>query len=471
MSADVPPLSETKLERPDPDSDAEVVLDDFPDHHIITRRHRIVALLLTFIWVPLLGLVLLEVYFNLFVNVTDVLFGFWDPLLGPRLIPNQSGRFIISKDIDAHYHFNAQGWNHPDDYVFDKPPGSLRVALIGDSMVEALQVDTEKSMTALAAARMNRPERPAQWYSFANSGWGPTHEYLVIRHYALSYHPDVVILLFVQNDPTDTSPYMTTIPSHEPKMYLGENGELRQVAASYMPPVWRGKLAGKFALFRYFGIQKGLWKIWIKGPGRGGAARWPLISWMDPLWDRLRGKAPTQPTPEAVPLPVQSDRLPSPDGSSEESARKTWLLVEKTFEAMRDECHSRGAIFAVAYTGHHAYLNALLAGKAYKAPPKEVDPYDLRERIDEMGKDFVEPISQRLGIPYLDLTATLAAMIRKTGRSHHFIVDSHYNATAHAAVAEALADWTESLLKGESRRGTNRALQTTASPRASEAKR
>jgi hypothetical protein len=112
----------------------------------------------------------------------------------------------------------------------------------------------------------------------------------------------------------------------------------------------------------------------------------------------------------------------------EQSARKTWLLVDKIFEAAGRVSLSRGDLCG-SVPCHYAYVNALFAGKAYKAPPKEVDPYDLGERFDEMGKDFVEPISQRLGIPYLDLTATLPAMIRKTGRSHHFIVDNHYNAT------------------------------------------
>src|SRR5262245_34367431 len=114
-----------------------------------------------------------ELVFRVFVPVTDVPHKIWDPLLGLRRAPDQAGRYINGAGfVDARYHFNRQGWNHPRDYSTHKPAGTRRVCLIGDSYVEALQVNPGEAMFSVAEQRMSRPDRPVEWYAFGASGWG-----------------------------------------------------------------------------------------------------------------------------------------------------------------------------------------------------------------------------------------------------------------------------------------------------------
>jgi lysophospholipase L1-like esterase len=62
-----------------------------------------------------------------------------------------------------------------------------------------------------------------------------------------------------------------------------------------------------------------------------------------------------------------------------------------------------------------------------------------------MGREMVAPICGRLAIPYLDLTAALQTEVRRTGRSHTFVDDMHFNAAAHEAAGKALAEWVEGM--------------------------
>jgi hypothetical protein len=86
-------------------------------------------------------------------------------------------------------------------------------------------------------------------------------------------------------------------------------------------------------------------------------------------------------------------------------------------------------------------------GRSYDPPAKEVDPWCLNERIFEMGRSQLAPICQRLGIEYLDLTDTLIASVKKTGRRHDFVEDTHLNADSHRAVGAALGRLAERLIQ------------------------
>ncbi len=375
---------------------------------------------------------LVEVGVRLFCQVTDIPFFFWDPLLGPRRAPRQSGRYVYGQGhIDARYRFNDQGWNHPDaSYATRKPPGSTRVCMIGDSYVEALQVDVGRAMFSVAAEAMTRPDRPVEWLAFGCSGWGTSQEYEVIRHYALEYSPDVVILLFVQNDPYDCSPYVAPQEAFSPAYLLDESDRLELLFAEPYTPSRFRRWSSMSAAVRYFMVQKdmvGRINRLRHGThtvrGIGGAPRREQIAGLENR--RVPGL-------EALSLPQREQR--------------TWLLVEKLLEAARDECRRRGAVFAVAFRGFAARIEAPLTGESIVVPPREDDPWCLHERASEMGPEQVAPICDRLDIPYLDLTDALTEMVRTTRRSHVFPDDGHYSPAAHEASGRALAAWVDSLL-------------------------
>lgn len=375
--------------------------------------------------VSVLGLVfalgLLELVFRFFVPVTDVAYQFGDPLLGPRRVPNQTGVNRAGQTMNARYRFNAQGWNHTRDYVIQKPLGTRRICIVGDSQVESLQVDVDKTMYAEAERLMNRKERPVEWLAFGNSGLGTTQELEVIRHYVLDYSPDIVVLFFVQNDPWDASPYLMPIDNSIVTYRLDATDALELMPPTVYQPRTLRRLMSHSALVRYFVLQRRLVERLTRG----------------------RNTAPTLPVREDAASGAPLREPSAAKMSLDERSRKSWDLIEKTLQAMRDECARRGATLMIAFRGNEPIIEAARTGQPASRPAKSEDPYCVGSRVQEMGPEWVEPIAARLNIPYLDLTGPLSAAVAKTGQSHVFPDDSHYNQMAHEVAAKALAEWIE----------------------------
>jgi hypothetical protein len=399
----------------------------------ISARRRVAALLITLVLFTGLGLLMLELGLRLFVPLTDRYVYLYDPILGPRSAPNQSGEYRRLGHVHGAFRFNNRGWNNLQDYEISKPRDALRVCVVGDSQVESLQVRPEETFFAVAQQAMSRPDRLVQWYSFGNSGWGTNLQYEVVRHYALDYRPDLLILLFVQNDPYDTSPYLMDQGNYRPVYYLDERDQLALLPPiPYERPIYRVRFLTNLALYRYFVAQ---WQVYAR-----------IVGWM---------KVGRFAVPGGLPIMVDNEAprhlaIPGLERLSQrEREARTWLLIEELLRATRDEARLRGARFAIAFRGWAQEIDAPLSGEAEPVPPREEDPYCLGSRASEMGREMLEPIAKRLGVPYLDLTDPLREEVARTRQSHMFPDDIHYNAMAHAQVGAEMAAWAERLLGNE----------------------
>lgn len=391
------------------------------------RRHPILTRLIVLGMTIALGLGALEVGFRTFVDVTDIPFYFWDPTIGPRIAPNQSGIYRRGDHVNGRYWFNTQGWNHPEEYIVAKPLGTRRICLVGDSQVESIQVQPHETMYAVAERHMNASSDSTQWYAFGVSGFGTAEHYETIRRYVLDYHPDLVILLFVQNDPYDTSPYIRNLAPYTVRYVLDAEDNLAQVFPKPWAPVrWR-RLAARFATVRYLMIQQGLQGRFHGGHGTKGIHGHPLRALVEGASGRI--------VPGLAQMPL------------EERRKMTWALIGALLKAIRDESERRGARFAVAFRGWAEEIDSPIAPEEIADIPREDDPYCLETRAREMGREKLAPIAASLDIPYLDLTGPLQSAVRKTGKSHRFPNDNHYSTVGHAAAGEALAAWAAEILE------------------------
>jgi len=376
---------------------------------------RLVALVVAPLLALCVALGVAELLFRLMFTVTDVPLFAAEPVLGYRRAPNQHGRYLAGTSINSRFDINAQGWNHAGDFRTQKDSGVIRVALIGDSQVEALEVNPGETMSAVAERVMTKPGRRVDWLPFGVSGYGTSQELDVFRRYALAYNPDVVLIFFVQNDPFDSSPYLSRLEPFMTKYSLrGESLNVTEPSEGWKPSS-AGRWALKSAIVRYFFVQK-----------------------------RLASRFATMGSKERRGLegfPLRAPRL-APDSAAQ---RETWLLVEKLIAAARDESAKAGAQFAVVFRGAPALIDSAIKSPP-ALPPISADPHCVGARLEAMGPDCLEPIVKRLGIPYLDLTTPLQQMVTRTKESHHFADDIHYRAPAHAVAGQALAQFTDSLL-------------------------
>jgi lysophospholipase L1-like esterase len=116
-----------------------------------------------------------------------------------RLKPNQEGIYRIRDEVQAHYKINSNGWNSKyNSYALKKFPDKPRIAIIGDSYVQAHQVDFDKSFAEKLEQKLGADDYEV--YRFGISG-APLSQYLhILRKEVLNYAPDVVIVLLVHND-------------------------------------------------------------------------------------------------------------------------------------------------------------------------------------------------------------------------------------------------------------------------------
>jgi hypothetical protein len=112
---------------------------------------------------------------------------------------NTEGVFSTGKLTEhcAHWRINNAGWNNPVNYTAEKPAGTTRIAIIGDSYVEALNVN----QTEMFGVRLQEQlGKNFQVYTFGVSG-SPFSQYLQMSRYIQKeYNPDVYVFTVIHND-------------------------------------------------------------------------------------------------------------------------------------------------------------------------------------------------------------------------------------------------------------------------------
>jgi hypothetical protein len=136
-------------------------------------------------------------------GVTDPVLRDADPVLGWAPIPDADGWW--TREGHGHVHITEHGFRGVDEAPGRAPEGTLRVALIGDSYVEARQIALESTIGARLEPDLARClGRPVDVQAFGVSGFGTTQEYLLYRERVAAYHPDLVLLaLLTGNDVAD----------------------------------------------------------------------------------------------------------------------------------------------------------------------------------------------------------------------------------------------------------------------------
>lgn len=144
-----------------------------------------------------LAILLLELAIRLFLKPSDAPDIYFDKTLGSIFVPNQSGVYVkgANNEIQARFRINNYGWNSPVDYKKEKSLDINRIAVIGDSYVEALQVDYDKSYPYLLSETTG-----AQVYTFGHSGANLVHYLHLVRYAAENFKPDIVVVNIVEND-------------------------------------------------------------------------------------------------------------------------------------------------------------------------------------------------------------------------------------------------------------------------------
>ena len=113
------------------------------------------------------------------------------------------------KEGEAYVRINSDGLRDVE-HSKTKPAGTLRIAVVGDSYAEALQVSLEETFWKVLERELQAcpaySGRRVEVVNFGVSGYGTAQELITLRGQVRAYSPDIVLLAFTtSNDISDNS--------------------------------------------------------------------------------------------------------------------------------------------------------------------------------------------------------------------------------------------------------------------------
>lgn len=169
-----------------------------------------------------------------------------DEVLDYRLIPNSS--WIYN---NLRYQINQHGWRD-DEHDHQKPVNTFRIVVLGDSVTHGYGVNVESTYAKQLEKKLNALPQSQYTYEvilIALEGINTEQEAHLLEIEGIKYHPNIVIIGYVLNDPAN-----------------GSSLELAMLHAQGRN--WKGKLkqfAAKSSLihYTYKALKKSYWRLAI----------------------------------------------------------------------------------------------------------------------------------------------------------------------------------------------------------------
>jgi hypothetical protein len=337
-----------------------------------------------------------------------------DPILGWSLRPGMSG--WSREESPAYLQINRFGFRGRE-WAEKRPAAVFRIAVVGDSFVEAQNLPDEQSLTALIENNATSCAFPGsnrvEVLNFGVSGYGTTQEYLTLDHRVASFQPQVVLfVLYVGNDIEDNNrvlsiesernrPYFVELPSGE--LQLDDSFRNDKSFQELVASDWRRELRNSSYVLQL--INRSRKAI--------AAFREQGLVFNDPLNRKLYS-------------PPQDDTW-----------RSAWSVTEKTLIKARDWAHQRGLGFELVIVPSPE--QALPTEKLRRENATTLNLDDLDYPVHHIVQ-----FAAQANISYLSLLEPLRAYVdRKNLFAYGFPPNfgyGHLNATGNEVAGREIAD-------------------------------
>jgi hypothetical protein len=338
----------------------------------------------------------------------DVLFLVPDPVVGWKHPKDftfyWNGRNPYCIEFRVQVSTNNFGFRD-EDWTLEKPPGTIRIAVLGDSFVEAIQVPLERTSTRQLEMLLDRrlPNARIETMNFGVSNYGVGQYLMVYDEYVRKFRPDYVVafasyLNFTRTTQRELSSRLQEFYALNvrPSYTVGDDGTLM-----YLPATDYDKYAS--------GVES-LLETHFKGnrtiPVAPIASQLALPHWVLHVLSR---KA----RPSAAPQRRRSNMI-FPD------LDLNYRILEELYQHVRADGGT--LLFADAFEYLERY--GVVRGSG---------ALTARNRA----------LMEALDAGYVDLSPAL----RAAPTNPQFECDMHFNETGNRVMAEALAEWFAATLR------------------------
>jgi len=354
-----------------------------------------------------------------------------DPERGWVLIPGTTG--LWTKEGRAEIRINASGMRGPA-VANPKPPGTFRIAVLGDSCVEALQVPEEQTFAKLLEAELATcpaiataaaaHDRRVESLNFGVSGYGTAQELLALRTQVAPFQPDLVLLAFYAGN--DVRNNEKTLDQEELRPYY----ELDPQGRLILDASFRDHASYKFR------------RSWPARAFYGLVNRSRLLQGMKAAKSRLDGwlgtrKARRVEKGEAVQELGLDNAVYAPP--TQDNWRKAWAVTEALLAEMKREAEAKGARFALVSLTTPIQVDPDASKRQAFAKALGVADLDYPDRR-------LAEASARDGIDYLALAPPLREIATREKVFLHGFPNTapgegHWNARGHRESAREIGRW------------------------------
>lgn len=332
--------------------------------------------------------------------------------------PFENKHITWRKEGFARTSYNSLGMNDIERPL-EKPLGVTRIAVIGDSLTEAIQVDRSNNFCSLIQKQLDE-KAPGKYevINCAASAFNAGQVWLRMKDHVFPFHPDLV-LYAVRTDATGALvPFPAGgITCCRPDFDLDKDGKL--IVDYKNQEGWLNSPNGKryqtiewlrknSHLYSVIGSMYADWTGWWgRTTGR----------WQRGIEKALHRKLFADPATGADQLRAQAAILEATD---ETQNNKRWLpVLESIISKMHSECEEQGCKFAVV-----------------RIPMFTSSPNRQEQKA-------ITEVTAREHIPYLDLTDVFYGLPKPSARGFFYVV--HLTPEGHQVIADKLAPFVRGL--------------------------
>ena len=336
-----------------------------------------------------------------------------DPQIGWRYAPEAPYRFHKENDHAVSGRMNRYGWRDIN-WSLEKSNRNFRVALLGDSMVEALQVESERTFAKGAEKILQAKGIPAEIMNFGRSGTPQAEEFLILKNDIARFRPDAVVLFFNPGNDIDDISRETDIYKMRPYYTVGPSGQL--------------VLDTSFSATREYRVRSAVNAL------RKNSALVSLVAERIGAWQKSRKSQ------------AKEARMAAAAGAGKISGSRSLATAHPDFlythnyetnkallKAMSEFCRTQGIHFIVAVLP----LGEPLPDS--ESSWRNLDPTFVTDFFEKDLRGF----SDEIGAGFLGLSASFREDFKMNARRLYW---DHLNYAGHDVVARALAEKLQSFL-------------------------
>jgi hypothetical protein len=380
-------------------------------------------------WLGVVALIMLG--FGLALGLADVgvrLANWWFPYFycydeyrGWGLNPGAHGWY--RREGVAYVRINRDGFRGPD-YPERKPPRIFRVAVLGDSYVEAIQVPEDKTLTRVIGRELDDcpvlKGKRVDVMNFGVDGYGTAQELITLQRKVWQYSPDAVVLaIFLGNDVRNNAVVLEGDQCRP--FYTYRNGQLTLTGPLVESPAYRMWCAARFD---YRDLR--------------------LVGLFKNAWGTIKGGAGTPTAEQPVERAINYDIYKPPADAAWKNA---WLVTD----ALIDEMHSE-------VEQHHAMFLAVTEDTSIQVWPEAQTRKRFEEKLGVSDLFYPDRRIAELGRRNHFEVLNLAPALQSYAESQHVFLHGfrntpmgfgHWNEAGHEQAGRAIAARLCNMLMGQ----------------------